>query len=421
MKVLWFTNTPSGASEKIQPTLYLGGWMSSVEEKLVEDERIELSVCFYWDADIAPFEHKRTMYYPIYRKNEGSHLKRFINRVFNRNTDPKDIHKLLEIIDKVKPDVIHIHGTEKNYGLIQNFTKVPAVLSVQGILLPYTQKFFAGISFIQAYLHEGLLPKLTFTSIAIVYREFKYRASRERLILASSKHILGRTSWDKRITRLISPNSEYHVFEDALRPVFYQKQWSKDSFGTPLTIVSVLTEGIYKGLETVVDSARILKDQGIEVRWTIIGLKQNSPMVRIVRNSTRETHSELNISIAGSQSDVELAEIMLKADIYCHPSHIENSPCSVCEAMLLGMPVVATHAGGTDTLFANGQVGILIQDGDPYSMAGAINELKADFETARRFGIKARENALKKHNPHTIANALIDIYQHVAEQTVTKN
>lgn len=414
MKVLWFTNTPSGASEKIQPTLYLGGWMSSVEEKLVEDDRIELSVCFYWDEDIAPFEYKRTMYYPIYRKGESSHIGRYFNRVLQRHTDRKDLKKLIEVVEIVKPDIIHIHGTEKNYGLIQNFTNVPAVISVQGMLLPYTRKFFSGISFFKAYMYEGLLPKITFTSIAIVYREFKYRARREGHILASSKHILGRTNWDRRVTRLLSPNSEYHVFEDVLRPIFYQKQWQKERFGTPLHIVTVLTEGIYKGLETVVDSARLLKDQGIKVQWTIVGLRQNSAMVRIVKNSTRETYSDLDITIVGSKSDVELAEIMVHADIYCHPSHIENSPNSLCEAMLLGMPVVATLAGGTDTLFSEERMGILIQDGDPYSMAGAIRELLVDFKTAREYGLKAREKAMCKHDPQKIVSALYDTYCYVA-------
>lgn len=414
MKVLWFTNTPSRASEIIQPTLYLGGWMSSLEEKLAEDDRIELAVCFYWDTDLRPFAYNGTKYFPVYRNGEGSQLGRLICRILHRNTDQKDILKLLNVIKEVNPDIIHIHGTEKNFGLIQNYTKVPAVISVQGILLPYTRKFFSGISFFQAYIREGLVPKLTFTSVAFVYREFKQRAKREGQILSISKHILGRTGWDKRVTRLLSPQSEYHVFEDVLRPVFYKKQWTKECFGSPVHIVSVLTEGIYKGLETVIDSSRQLKNAGISYRWTIVGLKQNSPMVRIVKNSSRESYSDLNITIAGSKSDTDLADILLDADIYCHPSHIENSPNSLCEAMLLGMPVVATHAGGTDTLFANGPAGILIQDGDPYSMAGAIYELISDFEQARRYGKKARQNALSKHDPATIANALIDVYQHVA-------
>ena len=40
-----------------------------------------------------------------------------------------------EVIDKVNPDIIHVHGTEINFGQIQNFLKeIPVVVSVQGLL-----------------------------------------------------------------------------------------------------------------------------------------------------------------------------------------------------------------------------------------------------------------------------------------------
>lgn len=41
------------------------------------------------------------------------------------------------------------------------------------------------------------------------------------------------------------------------------------------------------------------------------------------------------------------------------PSHIENSPNNLCEAMILGMPCIATDAGGTSTLLSNMKDGLL--------------------------------------------------------------
>ncbi len=421
MKVLWFTNTPSGASEKIHPTLYIGGWLSSVEEQLVKNKHIEMSVCFYWNREIEPFRYKQTMYYPIYRNGEHSHLGRFINRVTHRNKDSADLEKLVAVINLVSPDLIHVHGTEKNYGLVQRLTDIPVVVSVQGILLPYTCKFFSGISYSKAFFREGILPKIAFTSISIVYLEFKQRAKREEEIFAMSKHILGRTNWDKRVTRLLAPNSDYYVFEDMLRPIFYNCLWAKTKFGTPIHIVSVLTEGIYKGLETIVEAVRILRSHNFPVKWTIVGLSFKSPMVRIIQNSMLGKFSDLNILIVGPKSDVELVEIMTDADIYCHPSHIENSPNSLCEAMLLGMPVIATLAGGTDTLFKQGKQGLLIQDGDPYSMAGAIKELASDYDLASEYGATARKHALIKHDPDRITSSLIDVYTLVANKPKVSN
>lgn len=43
------------------------------------------------------------------------------------------------------PDVIHIHGTEDNFGLVQRFVKIPVLISIQGLLTVYTTKFYTGI------------------------------------------------------------------------------------------------------------------------------------------------------------------------------------------------------------------------------------------------------------------------------------
>lgn len=72
--------------------------------------------------------------------------------------------------------------------------------------------------------------------------------------------------------------------------------------------------------------------------------------------------------------------------IFIHPSHIDNSPNGLCEAMLLGMPIIAIYAGGIPSLLVNRREGLLVQDGDPYAMAGAIIELLKDAGLAKGFG-----------------------------------
>ena len=64
------------------------------------------------------------------------------------NTNRRDnrlIPKLLKVVKESQPDLIHVHGTEECFGLIQSFCKIPIVISLQGILSPYTEKFFSGI------------------------------------------------------------------------------------------------------------------------------------------------------------------------------------------------------------------------------------------------------------------------------------
>ena len=83
--------------------------------------------------------------------------------------------------------------------------------------------------------------------------------------------------------------------------------------------------------------------------------------------------------------------------------------------MILGMPCIATDVGGTSSLLCNKKDGLLIQDGDPWSLAGAIIELKNNYEKAIEYGVNARKKAIERHNPAKIVSDLIDIYNDIID------
>ncbi|HEY6915515.1 MAG TPA: hypothetical protein VI413_12630, partial [Paludibacter sp.] len=263
MKILWFANTPCGASAKLYPSLQVGGWLKSLEEQLVKNDDVELYVCFYWKEKLQPFQYNKTKYYPVYRSGNATKIGRILNRALHCDNDQTEVKNLLEVIGIIQPDVIHVHGTEDNFGLIQSLTKNPVVISIQGILSPYRDKFFSGIPLCSAFWHEGLTPKLLFRSSRFTYNELKKRADRERDILLQAKYIIGRTSWDQRVTRIMAPESHYFLGNEMLRSVFYQKKWSKLHFSTPIRIVTIMSSGLYKGLETIVNTSRILKESNL--------------------------------------------------------------------------------------------------------------------------------------------------------------
>jgi glycosyltransferase involved in cell wall biosynthesis len=106
---------------------------------------------------------------------------------------------------------------------------------------------------------------------------------------------------------------------------------------------------------------------------------------------------------------------MLNAHIYVMPSHIENSPNNLCEAMILGMPCIATFAGGTGSILQDGVDGILVQDGDPWAMAGAIIELINSPERLVFYAKNARTKALKRHDISNTVNQYLTIYTKILE------
>lgn len=407
MKVLWFTNTPCGASELLNPSINVGGWLRSLENQLHKIDEIELYICFYWHVNLTPFKHNKTYYIPVYRPK----IKNIINKVVGNIYDKHELMCLKNVINEIKPNIIHIHGTEENYGLIQKFTTIPVVISLQGILSPYTEKYFSGISGLSVFLYEDLLSKILFKSELILFKQLKRNSLREKEILSMASHIIGRTEWDKQIATLLAPHSQYYLGNEILRSSFYFNKWKKRNNISPFHIVTTMSGGLYKGLETIIKAAAILKGtKNVHFTWTVIGQKETDSTPRIVKRWLNIDFSKLDINLVGNKNENEIIEIMQAADLYCQTSHIENSPNSVCEAMLLGIPIIASFAGGTSSILENDKEGMLIQDGDPYSLAGAIFKFFLNPDLGESYSYYSRRRAQVRHNPDTIAQSTFNIY-----------
>lgn len=147
MKVLWFTNTPCNAINKIGSKIVGGGWLTALENEIKTNSNIELYVCFYSNKNIRPFYYENVNYYPIPLKHTDSKLSALFYRYYHYFKPRKEesLSSLLQVIEEVKPNIIHIHGSEENFGLLQYKIKhIPIVLSIQGLLNPCLEKFFLG-------------------------------------------------------------------------------------------------------------------------------------------------------------------------------------------------------------------------------------------------------------------------------------
>lgn len=225
---------------------------------------------------------------------------------------------------------------------------------------------------------------------------------------------MGRTFWDKDITLLFNYNRKYFTVNEILRNEFYTAKWEKNQFENQLQLVSIVSFGVYKGYETILKTAKLLTNYAhFKFTWNIIGYDTNTPMLQITEKALKLSHQNYNIKLHGRQNSQQIVEILKSSDIYCHVSHIENSPNSVCEAMIMGMPIISGYAGGTSSLLEHEKDGILVQDGDPYILAGAICDMQSDFEKARRYGLNAKAKAEQRHNPERIVNELLHAYKDI--------
>jgi Glycosyltransferase len=235
------------------------------------------------------------------------------------------------------------------------------------------------------------------------------------MYLSKAKYIFGRTVFDKNCTLALNPHRKYFVVNEVMRNEFYSKHW-KGSFSSndTLRFVSVISGMLYKGLETIIKTSYILKTYShIDFQWDIVGVSTSDKFVKMSEMEAGKLSSDYNVNYLGKINAEHLSELLCLHDVYIHPSHIENSPNSVCEAMLVGLPVIATNVGGTSSMIENGKEGTLVQDGDPYVLAGAIVDLLNNPKRAYEYANNARQTAVVRHNQESIINELLHGYHEI--------
>ena len=110
----------------------------------------------------------------------------------------------------------------------------------------------------------------------------------------------------------------------------------------------------------------------------------------------------------------EMKQAYLDANVFVLPSVMENSPNSLGEAMLLGVPCVASDVGGVKDMMADGAEGWICPPGDPMQLVQAIEAAFRMEERAVAIGQNARSHAQLTHDPETNLVTLWKIYREVA-------
>jgi glycosyltransferase involved in cell wall biosynthesis len=242
------------------------------------------------------------------------------------------------------------------------------------------------------------------------YLSFRKRAERESVILRNCRYFIGRTNFDKRLISLFSPGSAYFHCEEFIRKVFFEKRWDA-SLNDEVTCISILKGTSYKGIDMLVEALIILrKYTSYSVKFKICGVSSDEEIVRIIKKKYNNEISISEIEFLGKLNADEMVEQLCSSNFYIHPSYIENSPNSVCEAMALGMPVISTNVGGINSLIDDNIDGILVQEGEPYSLSAALISLINNYENAKLLGENARKKAIIRHDPEKMVNCLLDIY-----------
>lgn len=401
MRVLWFSVTPSLYDEKTY-----GGWVALLE-RIVRQyaDDIELGIAFEHQDKVFKVERDGVAYYPMNKVD--THAKK-LRLMLNYANDWNFLKPLvMKVIDDFKPDIIHCFGSEWPFGLIAGDVAVPVVIHMQGFINIYSLSASMCCRTSDQYKYHNYNP------LAIAhywYRSLKSDSSnrREQEIMHRNRYFMGRTEWDKNIVKYFSPGAKYYHCEEAIRPEIYHSEIKWNFIPRKkMRLVTISSASSLKGNDLILRTAKILKDFGFDFEWRVAGSKDS---FKFFESIIGLRHADLNINLIGFIDAAGVARELSQADAYVHTAIIDNSPNSLCEAQLIGCPVVSTDVGGIPQLVDNGTTGILFPFNEPHTLAFTLMNIHGDKDLLERLSHNEQTTAHERHNEENIMATLHSIY-----------
>lgn len=452
MRVLWLCNIMLPAFAKMvgEPYTSREGWLTGSFARIIKEPAhqgsshplVELGVC-------CPVpEHMGECHYvmdtatgKMAEEGQTSGIVEFFGfqedlthpEIYDRDLEDRFFH----VIRDFRPDIVHIFGTEfpHTLAMVRAFGRPEQTLiGLQGLCCAIADTYMAELPY-SVQKARTLRDRLKHDSLKEQQAKFRVRARMEEQALQHTAHVTGRTTFDRRETMQINPDAIYHVMNETMRQPFYTGAWDPDAEDfLPHSIF--LSQGDYplKGFHFMLEAMPAIVDRFPDAHLYVAGnnilgkiggaeltgAKRYPEFVWIsayghyLEQLIRRYHLEGHVTMLGKLTAEEMKAQFLKSNVYVCPSIMENSPNSLCEAMLLGMPVVAAKVGGIGDLVDDGEDGILFPGGKSDELAEGVITVFYEKEMAKLLGQNAKNAASIRHNPDTNYKRLLEIYRSIA-------
>lgn len=416
MRILWICNVPNIEATQmfgLNP-LNVGGWLTGLSMSISEENDIELFYAF-------PLTNIKEVRY------ESSDLITYIaipKRIKKAEKYDKNYEIYFEYIShKIKPDIVHIFGTEYPHSLSASkiFKNTRTVISIQGMTSVYSNHYLSALP-LKLLNRKTLIELIKNDSILRQQGKLATRGRFENQTIKNTKYIIGRTDWDNACTYFINPNRHYFHCNETLRNAFYSDKWSINNIDRHSIFFSQATSPI-KGLHLLIEAMLLIKNKYPNVKIYVSGsniLKKRRFGILFNRTypnyiSKKITMYKLNnnIEFIGSIDEYQMKNRFLKSNVFVSCSSIENSPNSLGEAMILGVPCISSFVGGVPSMLEHGKEGLLYQYDAPYMLAYYIDKIFSDDLLAIKLSKNAIDRAEITHNKQTNAKSLVSIYNEI--------
>lgn len=419
MRVLWLCNQmPAILARGVgRPAGNKEGWITGMAAKLSQNNEIEMGIAFPMkQTESVTGVTENIAYYSFYEDTDHP-------EIYDKGLEAS----LGLLCEEFSPDIIHIFGTEYPHTLAMLRLKEwrdHIIVHLQGLMKPCSEVYCGGLP-AEVVQRSTFRDTLRQDSIWQQQEKYKMRAANEAEALKLCKHVCGRTAFDRDYILSANPKCTYYLVNETLRPIFYGNHWEREKCVSHQIFASQGNIPL-KGIHYVLEALAIVKQQIPDVKIRIAGdnlTSYDTPKDRLKLSSYGKYLRQLikdrdlweQVDFLGSISAEKMLEEYQRAELFVISSMIENSPNSLGEAMLLGMPCIAARTGGIVSMAEEDKECLMYEPQKAEELAAKMLQLFHEPELADRLGKNAKAHAKLTHDPEANYKMLLWVYEQVKE------
>lgn len=167
----------------------------------------------------------------------------------------------------------------------------------------------------------------------------------------------------------------------------------------------------HKGQIYLIEAAPYVLERFPRARFLIMGEGELRPLLQ-------QRIQELNLSgkviLTGHLSNI--GEAYAAMDLFVLSSHLEGLCTALIDALMMGVPVVATRAGGVPDVIWDGECGLLAEPRNPKSLGECINKLLSDKDMQNRFIEKGKARSHELFTAEKMIQGTMHVYEKILRQ-----
>lgn len=266
----------------------------------------------------------------------------------------------------------------KSGGIAAKRAGVNRVIYRRGIAVPVKN------SFLNRYIFKNVVDRLIVNSLET-----------KRTVLANNADLI-----DESKIRQIYNGFDVHEFDTKDFSPLYISENDEVVIGNAARLTA------QKGQKHLIESAKILKDKGLNFKILIAG---KGEMEQELKDYTTKLNVNDKVKFLGFIENMKSFHV--SQDIFCLPSLWEGFGYALVEAMTLEKTVVGFNISSNPEVVADGKTGILVPVKNTEKLAEALEKLIIDVELRKKMGSAGRVRVLENFNTPLVLQKLVEVVE----------